>query len=373
MRLISMMGGLLVAAAGLCVPSVAAAAVWGSFDASRINYADGCLNCMNKTMLVELIEANGDTVAMGTPSLTSEYLDLVDVFYTSMLSSETGELSGAEQTALQEWLAEGGTLIVTAEFVEVLGIGPAYETFTSVYGVTNYAEVGESDMAAPTGVHPIVAGVSMYQWDVNATFEVGKDAIVLGNDAEKALFMAVLEPDTDFCAGGRIFVIGDHNIFVNAFIGEQDNTLLADNLIDWAALPFEGCPSESTGTEGTSTGDDTTGTGDTGDTTGTGGTTTGSADTTTGSATSAADTSGGTTAATTGGPMGTTGMMMTTAGPGGSSGSGDDSGGDDEGSDEDGCSCRSRGSSSSGSSSLGCLLFAVAAWSRRRSRQRDKR
>ena len=69
-----------------------------------------------------------------------------------MLSSNTGDLSAAEQTALQAWIEGGGTLIVTAEFVTALGIGPAYETFTSVYGVTNYAEVAESDMAALTAL-----------------------------------------------------------------------------------------------------------------------------------------------------------------------------------------------------------------------------
>lgn len=365
MRLVSRLdwrgSAVAVVAAGLLVPSVADAAVWGSFDASRINYPNGCLNCTNKTTLVELIEANGDIVAMGTPTLTSEYLDLVDVFYTSMLSSNTGDLSAAEQTALQSWIEGGGTLIVTAEYVTALGIGPAYETFTSVYGVTNYAEVAESDVAAPTGMHPIVNGVSMVQWDFNATFEVGKDAAVLGNDAMKNLFMAVLEPDTEFCAGGRIFVIGDHNIFANPFIGEQDNTLLADQLIDWAATPFEGCPGDTTGTDGSSTGNDTT----TGDDT-TGGSSTGDDDTTTGSATSAADSTGDdTTGGTTGGPMGTTGGMMTTAGMGGSSSGDDESGGTDDAPTDDGCSCRSRGSSSPA-----WLLFAIALWSRRRSRQR---
>jgi len=358
-------GGAVAVAAGLLVPSVADAAVWGSFDVSRINYADGCLNCMNKTMLVELIEANGDIVAMGTPELTSEYLDLVDVFYTSMLSSNTGDLSAGEQTALQEWIAGGGTLIVTAEFVTSLGIGPAYETFTSTYGVTNYAEVGESDMVAPTGMHPIVNGVTMVQWDFNATFEVGKDAAVLGNDAMKNLFMAVLEPDTEFCEGGRIFVIGDHNIFANPFIAEQDNTLLADNLIDWAATSFEGCPGDTTGTDGTSTGGDTT-TGD--DTTGGSSTTIDPGDVTTGSVTTAADSTSGddTMGTTTGTPMGSSGDgMMTTAAMGGSTTGDDESGGTEETPTDDGCSCRSRGSSSPT-----WLLFAIAAWSRRRSRQR---
>lgn len=284
-----------VAAVTMLVSTSASAAVWGSFDATRINYETGCLTCTNNALLVTSIEANGDTVAMPTEALTEEYLDLIDVFYTSMLAENTGELSAAEQTALMAWVAEGGTLIITAEFVVGTDIADAYSSFSSSYGVDNFIMGGaalETSTGTPIAKHPIVDGVTTYEWNNEAIFDVGKDALVLGYNESKANFMAVLEPDTGFCVGGRIFVMGDHNIFNDPVIVLSDNQILADNLIDWAAADASECPGEgTTGTGGSDTGNMTGDTGDTGDTTGgdsgttggdSGSTTSGGDDTTTG-------------------------------------------------------------------------------------------
>ena len=88
---------------------------WGSFDGSRINYAAGQLTGSAHNTLRSIIEANDGDIVLPTASLTAEYLSGVDVFYTSLLSTSTGTLSGPEQTALQNWIADGGTLIVTAD------------------------------------------------------------------------------------------------------------------------------------------------------------------------------------------------------------------------------------------------------------------
>ena len=89
-----------IVAATLFAPVAWAQTVWGSFDTTRINYAFGTLNGSAHVALRGIIAANSGSVAAGAPTLTAGYLGGVDVFYTSLLSTTTGVLSGAEQTAL---------------------------------------------------------------------------------------------------------------------------------------------------------------------------------------------------------------------------------------------------------------------------------
>ena len=81
--------------AGLALfPAAASAATWGSFDTSRMAYAAGALEGSAHDDLRQLIADAGDTVATGTDTLTADYLDGVDVFYTGMLSGGTGMTAG---------------------------------------------------------------------------------------------------------------------------------------------------------------------------------------------------------------------------------------------------------------------------------------
>ncbi len=366
----------LPALACLTVAGTASAAVWGSFDLTRINYDEGCLTCSANSQLAGLIEANGDTLAASTNNLSAFYLDGVDVFYTSMLSGATGSLSMGEQANLAEWIEGGGTLIVTAEFIPKFMVGPAYETFTASYGVTNYAVGNGSGSAAPIAVHPIVAGVNTYAWNLEASFDVGPDALVLGNGAMGVPFIAVLEPDTDFCEGGRILVFGDHNTFNDGLIETEDNTLLADNMIDWAANPPAPCAGAGTGTsgdtgsstgggEGPSTDDGTSSDG--GTSTGSNGTT-GSADSTGGVTGSPDDDGPGPMPDSSGGGEGegegegdTSGVTTMPGGSDGADASGDGTGGSGGSSSDEG-GCRVGGGPLP--ATWGWLL-AVLAWRRR--------
>ncbi|MEM6991481.1 MAG: MYXO-CTERM sorting domain-containing protein [Myxococcota bacterium] len=315
----------------------ASAATWGSFDSTRINYDEGCLSCPANATFASLITANGDTIAADTTQLTAVYLGGIDVFYTSMLSGKSGSLNAAEQTALQAWIAEGGTLIVSVEAIPEQMVGPAYDTFTSDYGVTAFMPTNGSGSGSPLVAHPIVAGVTTYEWNLGAHFTVGADALVLGEGAAGQPFLAVLEPSSDFCEGGRIAVVGDHNIFNDGLIESVDNTTLASNLIAWAATPEPPC--DAMGSSGGSSSDS-------------GGSSSDSAGTTAGvSGTSGDDTTGGagTGAASTGGP----GLDSTGAAAGddttdsgsppmdgdSSSGAADGTGGGD-GSASDGGGCR---------------------------------
>lgn len=215
----------------LVLPALAAADCrWGSFDATRINYAGGPLTGSEHSTLRTIITTNGGTVVPSTPALTAAYLGGVEVFYTSLLSTATGTLSAAEQAALQAWINAGGTLIVTGDIFPL----PAYESFTAVYGVTGYTSISGVGNGTPTNAHPIIAGVTSFFYNTNCTFNYGGDALRIGLDSGGRTFMVVLEPGTGFPHAGRVLVTGDHNMFTNSFIASADNTRLANNIAQWA-------------------------------------------------------------------------------------------------------------------------------------------
>ncbi|OPL19867.1 MAG: hypothetical protein AVO35_02525 [Candidatus Aegiribacteria sp. MLS_C] len=205
--------------------------VWGSFDATRINYAEGTLDGSAHTVLVGIIQANGGTIASSTSTLNETYLGGVDVFYTSLLNTSTGTLSPAEQTALQSWIASGGVLIVTGDIFPLA----AYESFTSFYGVTGYTAISGSGIGYPVGSHPLTAGVSSYYFMTECTFSYGSDALLIGNNGSGSDFLIVMEEGTGFTAGGRILVLGDHNMFTNSYINSEDNAVLAANIALWTS------------------------------------------------------------------------------------------------------------------------------------------
>ena len=113
---------------------------------------------------------------------------------------------------------------------------PAYESFTAFYGVTNYTALTNNSIGYPVATHPITSGVTSYDYNTECTFTYGSDAMLLGDNGMGSDFMIVMEPGTGFTAGGRILVIGDHNMFTNTSINSADNTLLANNIAAWACL-----------------------------------------------------------------------------------------------------------------------------------------
>ncbi|MCA9288404.1 MAG: hypothetical protein KDA05_07460, partial [Phycisphaerales bacterium] len=214
--------------------SAAWAQVWGCFDSTRVNYAGGVLNGgSSHTMLAGIVTGSGATLATPTPTLTPAYLSGIDVFYTSLLTNNNTPLSAAEQTALQNWLAAGGTLIVTADVFNL----PGYESFTSFAGVSGYATANTTSPATVAAAHPITAGISTAAYTTDATFTVPATALRIMSNGSGGPFACALDGSTGYAGPGRIAVFGDHNMFSNNFIAQADNTALATNLVQWANNP----------------------------------------------------------------------------------------------------------------------------------------
>jgi MYXO-CTERM domain-containing protein len=220
------------------------AATWGSFDTTRLAYDLADLAGERHDALRIQITARGDEVGAATGELTADYLAGVDVFYTSMLSDGTGPSAGAagtlslsEISALQEWVAVGGTLIVTVDSNGFDGPFPAvYDTWLGDYGVGAFAFIFEQNSGAPFVVHPITEQVATIEWDGVVTFDFGADGFLLANGPGGTdPLIAVFEPATGFAAGGRLLVIGDHNMLTDNYIDFADNLRLAQNIAAWAA------------------------------------------------------------------------------------------------------------------------------------------
>lgn len=234
---------LALAAAVALVPTAASAATWGSFDASRLAYATGPLTGSAHAAFHDLITDHGDVVAPPTPELTADYLATVDVFYTGMLSDGTGPTAGAlgtlsldEQAALTDFIEAGGTLVLTPDSNGFDGPFPlVYDSWLQDYGVGDFVFVFGPGMGSPVVVHPITEGVTAYALDSTVTFTYPGQAQILGTAiGGLETLMVVLEPGSGFVEGGRILVLGDHNVLTDNYIAELDNLILAQNIIEWA-------------------------------------------------------------------------------------------------------------------------------------------
>lgn len=233
----------LAALALALVSAPAAAATWGSFSSARIAYATGPLDGDVHSELRALIDEHGDTLAPPTAELTAEYLATVDVFYTSMLSDGTGPTAGAagtlslpEQAALHDFVAAGGTLVVTPDSNGFDGPFPTvYDSWLADYDVTDFAFVFGPDTGSTLIVHPITEGVDAFDLDGTVTFSHMASAQVLATTTSAEPLMAVLEPATGFIAGGRVLVLADHNVLTDAALASAGNETLARNIVGWAA------------------------------------------------------------------------------------------------------------------------------------------
>lgn len=338
-------------------PASAAAAVWGSFTAARIAYATGPLTGDVHSMLRTTITDHGDTLADPTQELTAEYLATVDVFYTAMLSDGTGPTAGApgtlsldEQAALMEFVAGGGTLIITPDSNGFEGPFPiVYDSWTADYGVTDYAFVFGPGVGQPIVEHPITVGFNSYSLDGTTTFTYPLSGQILGTAVSNDNpFLVVFEPASGFDVGGRMLVVADHNALTNGLLGSDlGNQRLAENIVAWAAGecgntivesaedcddgntdPGDGCDATCV-SEGAGTGD----TGDTGS--GGSGSSSGGLDGTAGASTGAADDDPL--------PPESSGIAGSTTGE---TSEADDTGAAPADDDASGCSCRSHGRTS---------------------------
>ena len=225
-----------VALALVLAPSVASAAVWGGFDSSRVNYSGGILydGSSHSTFRARLT-LQGHTVATSTGTLTSAYLSGVDVFYTSLSSQSASPLSSSEQTAIAAFVASGGTFIISGDIFNLA----LYNSEGAPFGISNFTASASNTATSSGTSHPVMAGVTTVGGTSHVSWTSGPNNLIVAAGASP--FLDVYDASTGF-SGGRLLVVGDHNIFTDGFINSMDNLTLLDNIITWASGPANVAP-----------------------------------------------------------------------------------------------------------------------------------
>jgi len=203
----------------LLIPSAASAAVWGGFDASRVNYSGGIIATGdNHDTFRDRLALQGDTVAAPTGLFSPAYLNTVDVFYTSLANSSASPISSGEQLALSNWVAAGGVFIISADiFNEQL-----YNSYGAAFGIGPFVDSASSVPATTNNSHPLISGISTLGGVTHSVWTSGPNGLVLATNPG-GTFVDVYDASTGFTSGGAVLVLGDHNFLTDSFIGSNQN------------------------------------------------------------------------------------------------------------------------------------------------------
>ena len=222
------------ALAALLLASAADAGVWGSFDATRINYANGVFTTSpNYTDLRANVVNAGGSIGPATGTLSAAYLDSIDVFYTSFLDIPNGALSPAEQTRLVEWVKCGGTLIVTAEYSAV----PENDSFLKPFGIVT-ANSGGNGAATVVQNHPLVSNLTSVNYFAEAALTSTTAQTLMNSAVGNPFLMLQLTPS--LVGGGRVLAVGDHTPMTDS--PGPGETQLRKNVAIWAEAAPPVCP-----------------------------------------------------------------------------------------------------------------------------------
>jgi hypothetical protein len=221
---------LIVLIASFGIVSPAPASVWGSFNASRVLSGRSLLSSVHDGMR-ERIELAGGSFAVPANTVTEAYLAGVDVFYTGPVADGIGDVSNEEQQALSNWVAAGGSLIITVDIHSWQSAGD--RILSPFNGAISQEGVWSDDYAYPIGLHPIIDGIDRIRVGTPIGLIAGADTQPLALHGRDDMLVAmVLDSSTGYQARGRVAIFGDHNLFDDGRI--MENIPLTDNLIAWA-------------------------------------------------------------------------------------------------------------------------------------------
>ncbi|RLJ51641.1 putative secreted protein [Litoreibacter meonggei] len=211
----------IAAALSLMVLTAGANAVTvGSFDSTRV-LAKRVLNTgADRDALRGAIADDGHTLANTTDVLTTGYLNGLDVFYTSVLGfgSSSSVLSAAEQSALVNWVSDGGILLSTGEqpFFRA-----SYESLLNPFGIdlVGQASASGSVWSADTTIALLGNGVagSLMSDSGTGILSTGPSTTLATNNG------SVIGLSKSF-GSGLVIAIGDSNFLDDQLInpaGEQ--------------------------------------------------------------------------------------------------------------------------------------------------------
>ncbi|WP_298921778.1 VPLPA-CTERM sorting domain-containing protein [uncultured Roseobacter sp.] len=199
---------------------VSNAATIGSFDDTRVLERRVLNTGADRDVLRNAIADEGHTLADTTDVLTAEYLNGLDVFYTSVLAFGSGSpiLSSTEQDALISWVSGGGILLSTGE---IPFFRASYEAVLNPFGIEliGQAAASGSVWANDPGIALLSNGVAG-----SDLTDSGSGVLATGMSTTLAINNGNVIGLSKVFGSGLVIAIGDSNFLDDQFInpaGEQ--------------------------------------------------------------------------------------------------------------------------------------------------------
>ena len=210
----------------IVVAGSSSAATWGSFDGSR---ASRPLVGSAYLDFKDSILSAGNNISASTSVVDAAYLSTVDVFFAGWLGGASGTLSGAEQTALSNWVTGGGTLILPGDIFNIQAIN----SVASIFGATFTSVSNGQTVVAPTAVHQLTQGVGSISYNTESTWVNPTGFQTIFENPNGDPFASVADASTGFSGAGQVLFLGDHNILAD-YGSLEDNKVFYDNIAAWA-------------------------------------------------------------------------------------------------------------------------------------------
>jgi hypothetical protein len=196
-------------------------------------------------------QVSANQVSLLTLAVLSEY-------HVCVIALPTQSLAPSEVTALQEYVAAGGGLLLLPD---AFGGGTGLNVVSQAFGITISSDVlADWDDSRPirpfhfffhtwpaAGSLTAYVDVVMYDWGSSLTLEAPAEPFGTGDQDTWAESDGNGQFDPGELAGfpvgmarstygsGKVVVIGDANLFMNMYSEEFDNAQLSSNVIDWLA------------------------------------------------------------------------------------------------------------------------------------------
>jgi subtilase family serine protease len=167
---------------------------------------------------------------------------IIDTLYTTPISPTTLEqydvfvipqawysYTADELLTIQDFVFNGGGLLVIGD--QSLNVLTDLTRFAGI----EWSYGGTSGITQDITPHPVTSGVtSVYLDSPNAVLNVNRTAQDLVRDSQGGIMLAVSEQP-----GGRVIGFADQSTLNDYSISQEDNLLLANNMVDWLSTPIQ--------------------------------------------------------------------------------------------------------------------------------------
>lgn len=196
-------------------------------DGKRILYdqAHGEPSYLDYSALIIDIQNEGAELTVNyTATVDATLLDSYDVLWVNCCGYTNWTFD--ELTAVANWLDQGGAVLIQGEE------SPATSDLAEIFGITY--QYGSCASGTTTNIlsHPISAGVSAVYVDYTCRYlDAGVNADIVVYDTQNQVHVVSHQEN-----GGKMVVVANED-FIDWQIDNDDNRLLANNILSWLADP----------------------------------------------------------------------------------------------------------------------------------------